>query len=247
MLTESEPKCFLRRLGDAQANRTLALAIRENASVLIEPAGDASSPVLIGNILSGDDNDLLLILNPDDRVQHEALCETEWEVRLLLGEQTYSFPTPILETDHTGPSLAARIPRPRTLFADVRRKTQRFRLAESSSVELSWIDQGRFFFVSGQLCNVSADGLAFLTDSSAADQLAAASSLTAQFDLPGCPERFRLPASVRAVTPAGTPACNIVHMQFQRRTSGQTEHLLTALEQFLQNRIQKRPLWEQST
>jgi len=245
MLAALGTQPFLRRLDDAQAERLLGLAVRENASVLIEPTSDPPSPVLIGHVLSGDSDGMVLVLNSDDSPVVESLCKREWEVRVLLGEQTYSFVTRILETDNRGPSLAAYIPWPEQLYAEMRRKYQRFRFAEPSSVQLAWQYQGCRFSATGELCNVGADGMAVLIDNTA-DNIAEGTALTVQFKLPACPDFFVVPAFVRALTSAGDAAHIIVRIRFHRGASEKTDHALAVLDQFLHEYIAGKAVREQS-
>lgn len=149
----------------------------------------------------------------------ESLVGTYCDVSLRLGENRYLFCSDVVAVQ--GPSGSGGRPRiylarPETLQVAQRRRSWRFRPAQSSRVEITWVNAEKTKTEGiGWLCNVSAEGLACRTDLNVAAQLGIGEEITLSFALtPGDPERFVLDAVLCNKTPAGTEGTMILGMQF---------------------------------
>jgi hypothetical protein len=242
MSADVSTQIFLRRLNHEQTHRTVRIAVRENAPVLLEPKTVPEPGEFTGHIHGGNEDDFVVVLNPNQDRMSDYLNSEEWVARVLLGNDTYQFLTRIVETDFTGPSAAVRLAVPQTLYVEARRKYQRLRFAESSTVELVLDKTDGPQSAVGKLCNISAGGLAVLMTEEVVDRLGPGTGMTVKFTLPGCPDTYAIPVSVRAITPAGSPDSIILRMEFDRDASGEAAGAVVALERHLDSFLgRKRP------
>jgi hypothetical protein len=228
-------------LSARQSSRTLEQAVRHHAEILVyarlfadgdplvsrlvsieTPIGwQSRRPCLVLEVFNGP---LIQSGEPDkagdqDGGSFESLVGTYCDVSLRLGENRYLFCSDVVAVQGpTSPGGRPRIylARPETLQVAQRRRSWRFRPAQSSRVELTWVNAEKSKSEGiGWLCNVSADGLACRTESNVAGQVGIGEQVSLSFALtPGDPERFVLDAVLCNKTPAGTEGTMILGLQF---------------------------------
>jgi len=214
------------RLSEDQSERTLALAIRRRALVYVEPLSCLTDDAPNGTIDGADDVTLSIRLEPSDDDATFWVPGQYCGIQIILGEDRYVCSAGILEVEPAGEGLRLTVTRPQRLQVIQRRNFWRARLAQSSSVTL--VLPGGLEAV-GPLCNVSGDGMACLAGANVAHELDYDQSVRLRFELPGCPQRFDLPARVRSKT-ASDHGRTIVGVQFvpaagDRAAAGQLETL----------------------
>jgi len=228
-------------LSARQSSRTLEQAVRHRAEIMVHarllPEGDpivsrlvsietpigwqSRRPCLVLEVFNGP---LVQSGEPARAAEQEgglseSLVGTYCDVTLRLGENRYLFCSDVVAVQ--GPSSPGGrhriyLARPETLQVAQRRRSWRFRPAQSSRVELTWVnaDKGKAEGI-GWLCNLSADGLACRTESNIAGQIGIGEQVSLAFALtPGDPERFVLDAVLCNKTPAGTEGTMILGLQF---------------------------------
>jgi hypothetical protein len=148
-----------------------------------------------------------------------TLIGTYCDATIQLGENRYLFCSDVVAVQ--GPSTPGGrsriyLARPENVQVAQRRRSWRFRPAQSSRVELTWTNAEKTRSEGiGWLCNVSADGLACRADAALAEQLGIGEQVSISFALtPGDPERFSLDAVLCNKTPAGTEGTMILGLQF---------------------------------
>jgi hypothetical protein len=148
-----------------------------------------------------------------------SLIGTYCDATMQLGENRYLFCSDVVAVQgpcSPGGRSRVYLARPEVVQVAQRRRSWRFRPAQSSRVELTWTDPERTRNEGiGWLCNVSAEGLACRADASVAERLGIGEQVTLSFALaPGEPERFMLDAVLCNKTPAGTEGTMILGLQF---------------------------------
>jgi hypothetical protein len=228
-------------LSARQSSRTLEQAVRHHAEIMVYPRvleGDdpivsrlvsietpigwqSRRPCLVLEVFTGMPVQRSESGMPDngDSDALETLIGTYCDVSLQLGENRYLFCGDVVAVQ--GPASPGARPRvylarPETLQVAQRRRSWRFRPAQSSRVELTWINAEKSKTEGiGWLCNVSAEGLACRTEANVAEQLGIGEQVSVAFALtPGDPERFVLDAVLCNKTPAGTEGTMLLGLQF---------------------------------
>lgn len=228
-------------LSARQSSRTLEQAVRHHAEILIYPRIIADGDPIVSRLVSIETpigwqsrrpclvletfNGLNIQPNcTADKGDSEAttldsLVGTYCDVMLQLGENRYLFCSDVVAVQ--GPSGSGARPRmylarPESMQVAQRRRSWRFRPAQSSRVELTWINAEKSKTEGiGWLCNVSAEGLACRCEMAVAEQLGIGEQITLSFALtPGDPERFVLDSVLCNKTPAGTEGTMILGLQF---------------------------------
>ncbi|HPD30435.1 MAG TPA: hypothetical protein PLL20_10595 [Phycisphaerae bacterium] len=228
-------------LSARQSSRTLEQAVRHHAEILIYPRlfedGDpiVSRLVSIETPIGWQSRRPCLVLetfsagpvnrnDTADKGESEAagldsLVGTYCDVMLQLGENRYLFSSDVVAVQGasgTGARPRIYLARPETVQVAQRRRSWRFRPAQSSRVEMTWINAEKSKTEGiGWLCNVSAEGLACRTEMAVAEQLGIGEQVCLSFALtPGDPERFVIDAVLCNKTPAGTEGTMILGLQF---------------------------------
>jgi hypothetical protein len=227
-------------LSPRQSSRTLEQAVRHHAEILVYPRLLAASDPIVSRLISIEtpigwqSRRPCLVLEayngipipqPDpaggepEAGAIESLIGSYCDVTMQLGENRYLFCTDVVAVQGpSSPGVRPRIylARPETLQVAQRRRAWRFRPAQSSRVEMTWINAENSKTEGiGWLCNVSSEGLACRTENNVAEQLGIGEQIGLAFALtPGDPERFVMDAVLCNKTPAGTEGTMILGLQF---------------------------------
>jgi hypothetical protein len=202
-------------LNARQASRVLEQATRTNVAIEIEPRSQ-SSQLLKGRLVGRESGMLLVDLDGDNNnLPLHVLVGAYCDVRMILSGQLYMYSTCILDALSQGPDQRFMLAIPETIHVANRRRFERRSLAEFAQVRL-WPADAPTPYI-GELCNVSADGLACRMIRGDLDELLfVGDQVDVGFDLPGDHESFRLPTIICDKSPTKDGQQLLVGLEFRK-------------------------------
>ena len=202
-------------LGPEQSDRIIDQAIRHRAPITLEPSGwtDGTS---LSAVLRESADGLLRIENGDDpQLTRKGLMGMHVDGRMTLGPTLYLFDSHVVDVRQTATQTSILLAHPVVLHVAQRRHSRRVTFRKSCAVHLTLNATGRTDAVTGDLLNLSPDGLACRLDEVQADSIRPEQMMRVAFQPDECQEGFEFDALPSNVCPAGTPGRAILGVQFK--------------------------------
>ncbi len=201
-------------LGDAQSSRVIDQAIRHRSTVALEPRAWTDDGALSANIRGGDTRSLLVESADGTGPLLETLIGVHVDAQLTLGQTLYLFDTHVVDVRQDGDKVLLLLARPPILQVSQRRRFQRMTLKSPCTVQLNPRGAGASEPVTGQLLNLSADGMACRLSQAAAQSTRVGEHLRATFHPPEAERGFEFDVVLTNKSKAGTKEHVLLGLQF---------------------------------
>jgi len=206
---------FSSELSPPQSRRVLQQAIHYRTELIIEPRGWPLGETLTG-VLCGDQEDLLIveIAAPDEHRLLDGLVGMHLDVQMQLGQTQYVCDTHVVDMDSSDAGVVLFLARPPVLHLTQRRRFCRVTFRQRCQVHLERPDDPCPKPITGELLNLSVDGLACRVDQLRAGSLKIGDRLHVAFQPAQAELGFLFEAILRNKTEAGTLGRLILGVQF---------------------------------
>jgi len=199
-------------LNERQSARVIEDAVRGQAQIVFEIAGDVSGPHC-GQFSSAYGDLLLIKLSRPLPGRAPSMTGRYIDVQLH-GDERYLFTTHIAQDSTVAGPYTIAIQRPGTVHLLQRRRFWRARLEPSSQVRLMTVLGAKTLAHDAAMLNVGADGLACRVEPRYASCYHTGDTVEVVFSLPDAQARFTFLSVVRSETPCSEGA-TILGLQFE--------------------------------
>jgi hypothetical protein len=220
-------------LSPRQTARMLALALRHETSVVLEPRAWLGINGLEGRLTGADAEVLRVETSAPPLEDTQLLLSMYCDGAFTLGEERYLFSATVRDAALRGKLCDIELMRPKQIQVCQRRRFLRVKLPASIAVSFR---RDNAYPATGVLYNVSGDGLACLLYESHTQGLLVGDRVKVRFALPGCDQPFELPSTVRSLRPAGEPGHCLIGVEFAEPVSSGATGPARDLHRFLMDR-----------
>jgi c-di-GMP-binding flagellar brake protein YcgR len=201
-------------LGKVQSVRVLAQALRECASIVVEPRTFEEGSAFEAVLSEQSEGTICIRLKNTGALPAHLLPGAYCGCRLTLGQIQYAFETHVVEarTDEAGSVVG--LARPESLAVFDRRRSPRASLARSCDVYIRWGPSLRPRVAAGKLLNLSLQGMACQVDQATAADMLIGDSIEAAMPGDADGEPIELPAILCNKTPGASEATYLLGLEF---------------------------------
>lgn len=223
-----EPRDSVVNLTGRDVTRSIQYARRTFTSITLTPVDDPSDRLaLTGTIGKLSDDTVEIVLNLDSAcmavpVDSGAVLRAEFDI----AGQLYGFAARVRLTGTDDLNRLILLARPKKIWVRQRRRFWRTPVQASSKVVLRFV--GETDTITGEILNVSVDGLGCRVAREDAFDLDSGDPLHASFTLAGDDEPFTVDCELRAKSPAGSSDHVILRIQFDAQTMAEHDRLRLA-------------------
>jgi len=225
---------FLFDLGLSQSNRVIEQAVRCRAKITLEPRSWPDHEALPVVVLGSDERLLRVETVAEHDLPLESLVGVHLDAQMTLGQTLYLFDSHLAEIDYDRTKAVLLLDRPKTLQVTQRRRFQRKALRPTCQVRLDPKPGGNGGPVSGELLNLSPDGMACRLVEEAAEPIPVGQRLHVAFCLQDAEPGFEFDAVLTNKSHAGSEGNFILGLAFRagpkdRRAKAERERLCNFL------------------
>ena len=221
-------------LKPSQSRRVLEYACRAELEVRLLPKPWTTPNPIACRIVDSDADSITLQTRPPGAADFRSFLNIYCQIELDLDDGQYFFDSNIVGVRQEGEHLLFSVAWPETILVQQRRRANRLPLARSSTVQLSHRDGERFDTISGQLYNLSEDGMAFQVLKADVGAIELGQTWCACFEVPEQDHHYKFEGTICRTLPSSSADAVILGMQFKHATVDLDE--LKSLREFLSNR-----------
>lgn len=221
---------FCYELTDRQSARVIEQAIREQATIRLDPHYSSGLEPFAVQMTGEDAEYLTFHILEDQGDAGQGLMPGQYcQAQFSLGESVYLLSVYVIELDAA--SLTLKTGRPKLVQILERRKFIRTSVAAPTMLTLRWLSQDRQ--AQASLFNVGGGGLAFRVSKDLGDDIAVGDLLEIDFELQGIPRQFTFKVNICNKTITSDEQSVIVGSQFQEAPEDSQLGDLDELRRFL--------------
>ncbi len=221
-------------LKPSQSRRILECACKAQPEVRLLPKPWTTPNPIACRIIDSDDDGITLQAGPPADNDFRNLLNIYCQIELDLEDGQYFFDSNIVAVRQQDEHLHLSVAWPETILVQQRRRSNRKSLARSSTVQLSHHNGEHLDTISGQLYNLSEDGMAFQVLKADADAIELGQTWCACFEVPEQGYCYKFEGIIRRTLPSSSADAVILGMQFEHASIDLNE--LKRLREFLSNR-----------
>jgi len=221
---------FLFDLGFSQSNRVIEQAVRRRAEITLEPRSWPDHEALPVVVFGSGERFLHVETVAKHDLPLESLVGVHLDAQMTLGQTLYIFDSHLTDIDYDRTKPALLLNRPRTLKVVQRRRFQRKALRSTCRVHLDPDPGGNGGPVTGELLNLSPDGMACRLGEEAAGSMPVGQRLHVAFCPQDAESGFEFDAVLTNKSQAGSEGNFILGLAFRagperRRAKAERERL----------------------
>lgn len=201
-------------LSTGQSSRTLEQAVRNQATVLIEPRMWIDGEGLKGRLVAADAASIAAHITETPVAGLGMIVGMYCDAAIVLGRDRFLLSTFCRAATESKGEWRVELARPERLQVQQRRRFWRVQLARPSEVRVRWEEKGTRGRTVGQLYNISGEGMACMVMAEPVASLSVGDALRVSFRLPDVDRVFEMGAVLCSKTPAAAVGGVILGMQF---------------------------------
>lgn len=203
---------FCYELNDRQSARVFEMAIRDEATIRLDPHYTTGLESFAVQLAEATDEYLVFrILEGQDGAGGGLVPGQYCQAQFTLGPSIYLLSVYVIDLNEQEQTL--RTARPKSMQILERRRFARARVANTSTVTIRWPETDRQ--AEGPLFNIGGGGLAFRVDKQAGDAMLVGDVVEAEFELPGLARRYAFQVVICNKTVTSDEQSVIVGVQFR--------------------------------